>query len=216
MASLRAEFKETGAAISAPGCDEEVTQQLQRLADGDTAAFWRIWETSCQTVFWHYCLMWMGGHYEDAEDAMSTAAMRAYKYLPVHAAHMTNHRAWLKRLLYNHCMARRRAEQSRQRYIQYVAEPDVVAHASVAHTEPSAEESVLEDELKAHVRTLIEALPNRLSEPLSLYFFQGMQQREIAACLNLSYDNVRKRLQQGRDILRGQLAEYLSGENDAA
>lgn len=70
--------------------------------------------------------------------------------------------------------------------------------------------------MKAHVRTLIEALPDRLSEPLSLHFFQGMRQREIAVYLNLSYDNVRKRLQQGRDILRGQLAQYLSGENDAA
>lgn len=216
MASHHTEFKEASEATTTPRCDEAVLQQLNRLADGDSDVFWDIWEASCQTAFWHYCLMWMGGHYEDAEDAMSTAALRAYKYLPAHAARMTNHKAWLKRLLYNHCMARRRAEQSRQRYIQYMAEPDVVVHASAAHMEPSAEENVLEEELKAHIRALIDALPDRLSEPLSLHFFQGMQQREIAEYLGLSYDNVRKRLQQGRDLLRGQLAHYLSGENDAA
>lgn len=123
MASLHTESKAVGVISRAPRRDEAVTRQLHLLADGDTDVFWDIWDTSCQTVFWHYCLMWMGGHYEDAEDAMSTAALRAYKYLPAHAAHVTNHRAWLKRLLYNHCMARRRADQSRQRYIQYVAEP---------------------------------------------------------------------------------------------
>jgi DNA-directed RNA polymerase specialized sigma24 family protein len=43
-----------------------------------------------------------------------------------------------------------------------------------------------------------------------------MRQRDIALYLNLSHDNVRKRLQQGRDLLRGQLLQYLSGEYDTA
>jgi RNA polymerase sigma factor (sigma-70 family) len=71
---------------------------------------------------------------------------------------------------------------------------------------------VLQSELETYIQTLIEALPDRLKEPLKLCFFQGMSQREIALYLNLSHENVRKRLQQGRDLLRDQLRQYLQGD----
>ena len=65
-----------------------------------------------------------------------------------------------------------------------------------------------------YMRSRINALPPRLREPVFLYFFQDMRQREIATHLNLTAVNVRKRLQHARDLLRIQITPYLRGEND--
>jgi RNA polymerase sigma-70 factor (ECF subfamily) len=199
-----------------PTVDEDRAQDISGLASSDSVEFREIWEAFRRTVLWHRCLHWMGGHHEDAEDAMNNAAMRVCKYLRGGGDTVSDPQAWLHRLLYNQCMTLRRGQQRRQYYIQSVAEIETVARDSSMYWQESAEDTHLQHELKMHIRTLITALPDRLKEPLKLYFFQGMRQRDIALYLNLSHDNVRKRLQQGRDILRGQLARYLSGEYDMA
>jgi RNA polymerase sigma factor (sigma-70 family) len=214
MASLRTASMEAPTAPDVPMVDEGEVQDISGLANSDIVEFREIWEEFCRTVLWYRCLNWMGGHHADAEDAMHTAAMRVCKYLRGRGDTVSNPQAWLHRLLYNQCMTLRRGQQRRQHYIQYVTEIETIAHASSTHRQESAEETHLQNELKMHIRTLIEALPDRLKEPLKLHFFQGMRQRDIAQYLNISHDNVRKRLQQARDILRGQLAPYLRGEHD--
>jgi len=195
--------------------DKRRVEETRLLLSSDIVAFGKIWEEFGCTALWYRCLHWMGGHHEDAEDAMHTAALRVCKYLQGHGDTVSNPQAWLYRLIYNQCMTLQRGRQRRQRYIQYVTEENTIARDLSIHSQESAEETHLQDELKKHIQNLIEALPDRLKEPLKLYFFQGMNQRDIALYLNLSHDNVRKRLQQGRDILRGQLAQYLRGEQDS-
>jgi RNA polymerase sigma-70 factor (ECF subfamily) len=195
--------------------DKRRVEQTRLLLNSDIVAFGKIWEEFCCPALWYRCLHWMGGHHEDAEDAMHTAALRVCKYLQGHGNTVSNPQAWLYKVIYNQCMTLQRGQQRRQRYIQYVAEVNTSAHDSSIYSQESAEEIHLQHELKTHIQNLIEALPNRLKEPLKLYFFQGMNQRDIALYLNLSHDNVRKRLQQGRDILRGQLVQYLRGEQNA-
>jgi RNA polymerase sigma factor (sigma-70 family) len=56
-----------------------------------------------------------------------------------------------------------------------------------------------------YMRHRIDILPPRLREPIMLYFFQDMSQREIALHLNLTAANVRKRLQHARQLLRTQI-----------
>jgi RNA polymerase sigma factor (sigma-70 family) len=216
MTSLRRESTQALATPEAPTVDAQGLQDIGRLAASDIIAWQEIWEAFCHTVYWHRCLSWMGGHHEDAEDAMHAAAVRVCQYMPAHADTVLNPQAWLHRLLYNQCMTLRRGAQRRQRHIQYVEKVETMTRTSATHWQASAEETLLQDELKTHVRTLVETLPERLKEPMMLYVFQGMRQRDIAAYLNLSHNNVRKRLQQGRDLLRGQLAQYLSGEQGAA
>jgi len=212
MASLHTESMEAPTVPYVPMIDESRAQAISGLASSDSVECREIWEAFCCTALWHRCLHWMGGHHEDAEDAMHSAAMRICKYLCGRGDMVLKPQAWLHRLLYNQCMTLRRGQQRRQHYIQYVTEVETIAYASSTHRQASAEETHLQNELKMQIRTLIEGLPERLKDPLKLYFFQGMCQRDIALYLHLSHDNVRKRLQQGRDILRGQLAQYLSGE----
>ncbi|HEY9864749.1 MAG TPA: sigma-70 family RNA polymerase sigma factor, partial [Candidatus Obscuribacterales bacterium] len=62
------------------------------------------------------------------------------------------------------------------------------------------------------LRNAIENLPPRLHEVFVLFADQELSYQEIAQHLNISYDNVRKRISQARKILREQLQEYEGGE----
>ncbi|ETW94474.1 MAG: hypothetical protein ETSY2_49760 [Candidatus Entotheonella gemina] len=74
----------------------------------------------------------------------------------------------------------------------------------------SPEEALLRREMRQYVRSHIHQLSSPLREPVVLYFFHHMPQREIAAHLHISYDAVRKRLQQAREILQEQLEPYFA------
>lgn len=191
--------------------DEDIL--LRRLAEGDITAFWTLWEPYRQNGFPNRCLHWMGGHPEDAEDALSSASLRAFQQLPMHAHEIINPKAWLTRLLDNHCKNLRKADQSRLQYVKPVGEPAAVARGAQMSVQESVEEVILRHELQSYLRRAIERLPPRLCPPLVLFYFHGMSHQDIATHLNLSATNVRKRLQQARDILREQLRLYLFSAN---
>jgi DNA-directed RNA polymerase specialized sigma24 family protein len=82
---------------------------LHHLAEGDATAFWGIWEHYRETVLSHRCLQWMGGNQAEAEDALSSACLKAWQKLPAYAHDIRNIKGWLLQLLHNHCMDIRRA-----------------------------------------------------------------------------------------------------------
>lgn len=190
---------------------------LRRLAAGDAEAFWDLWEQYRRTEFARHCLRWMGGSREDAEDALSSASLRACQCLPAHADAITNVKAWLTRLLYNHCMNMHKTRRSRLRHVELMPDAVRAANRSSASGEPSAmqesaEAEVLRRELRQYIRSTIHTLPPRLREPVMLYYVHDLPHRDVAARLHLSPENVRKRLQQARRVLREKMAPYLTGE----
>lgn len=189
--------------------DTDTRLLLQRLAQGEQQAFWAIWERYREECFYRYCLQWMGGNREDAEDALSSASLRAWRYLSIHAHKITNVKAWLTRLLYHHCMSMHKACQRHRGDGQPVCNTNGGGNTPSGPVHMSLEDAVLQREMRSYVRGSVDQLPPQLREPLALYFFQDMSQRDIATHLNLSHDNVRKRLQHGRAMLKTQMAPYL-------
>lgn len=186
---------------------------LHRMASGEAEAFWSLWEPYRHTVLARCCLRWMGGSPEDAEDALSSASLKAYQSLPSCAHEIVNVKAWLIRLLFTHCMNLHRGKRSHLRRVRIAADPAVAANGSRltdhrTRVQESTEDMMLRRELRVHLRRNVYALPPRLRDPLILYFFHGMSQRAIATYLNLSPANVRKRLQQARDRLRERMTAY--------
>ena len=182
---------------------------MDRLAAGDSAALWELWQHH-QGELRGLCRRWMGGRAEDAEDALSTAMLKAWEVLPRQAAELVNVRAWLLRLTYNVCMDFHREHQRRARLVSGLGARDVPSPDSAA-APTSPEEALLLRELRSRVRHAIRDLPARLKEPVVLRFFRGMPHRDIAERLKLSSDNVRKRLQYARGILGLRLRGVLSG-----
>jgi RNA polymerase sigma factor (sigma-70 family) len=184
---------------------------LHRLSTGDAAAFWELWEHYKPTLSRH-CLQWMGGNHADAEDALSGASLRAWQYVCTHTVEITNVKAWLFRVLYNHCMSLKRSHQGYVRHTQQLQDVYRLKTAPSTSVDGSFENTILRREMQMYMRSRIDALPPRLREPVILYFFQDMRHREIASHLNLTTANVRKRLQHARNLLRTQMTPYFQEE----
>lgn len=183
--------------------DVDEGRALKEIASGDPTAFWSIWD-SHRTHLYKLCLRHMKGVPEDAEDLLSTIMLRALDRLPAYASRITCVRAWLTRLAQNLCLdvhrGRRRTTNKLRRFEEGVESGGLVA----ASTSP--EQILFYREIVNHLIRMIDNLPERLREPFILRFWHDMSYVEIAAHLDLSEPNVRKRIQQARDQLGQGLA----------
>ena len=189
-----------------PADDADEQALLQRLAQGDQLAFWAIWTPYRKDLF-AYCLRWMGGNREEAEDALSSACLKAWEHLPAHAQDIVNVKAWLFRLLRNHCIDIRRALKRHEHVRQKMHTLPNTRPAWQSCACDSPEDVVSRQELLQDVRYAIDDLPLGLHATTELRLVRDLSYREIATQLNLSTENARKRAQQARSILRMALAE---------
>ena len=182
---------------------------LKHLTQGDPNAFWSLWMRYHDDLYSH-CLQWMGGDREDAEDALSRASIKAWNALPQYADKITNLRGWLIRLTHNLCVDIHRENARRVRLIQHIKEKEAVAYMY----DPS-EDALLHDEIRKCILRAIDALAPRLREAVILRLLKGMSYQDIAGQLNISIENVRKRIQQARAILQEELKELLPEVDDS-
>src|SRR5262249_5749301 len=182
---------------------------LGRIAGGDYSAFWVLWQRYQKYLF-AVCLRDMGMH-ADAEDALSRAMLKARDRLPRHASAVMNPRAWLARLTHNVCMEMHR-EHTRRKLHSETASRSAGELDGAGQLVPSPEETLLREEATGALAGTINELPPRLKEPLLLRYWHEIPSRQVGLRLALSTDNVRKRIQQARGVLRGRLQNYLSGD----
>jgi RNA polymerase sigma factor (sigma-70 family) len=175
------------------------TNLLESLSQGDSGAFWELWFLH-QDYLYQCCLEWMGGDVTDAQDAMSQAMLKAWDRLPLHAHKIINLKAWLARFVHNLCM-----DIHRERGRKEIGIDNIESPAS----------ELLSSEIKIAIRSVIEALPIRLQSPFVMRFEQDLSCLDIAQKLNISLDNVYKRISQARAILKPQMQKYLSEEEDS-
>ncbi|HEX5732703.1 MAG TPA: RNA polymerase sigma factor [Blastocatellia bacterium] len=197
--------------VNEAALEEERTRQLlSRVAEGNILAFWTLWDLYKGHLY-RLCLWQMGGVQADAEDALSRAMLRALEKLPNNACKIRNCKAWLNRLTLNLCVDMHRERKRQVRRLESIDNSLPGASERVLAKMESPEEGLINREVFAYVCSAVDDLPPRLREPFVLRFFQEMDYREIAECLILSTDNVRKRIQQARDILREELSRFLQG-----
>ena len=166
--------------------------------------FWQEWQKH-QDYLYHCCVKWMGGNSINAEDALSMAMLKARE--KVQKCHKTidSFKAWLAKLTYNLCMDL--LKQS-ARYHQKVEDLDLVLSRADGRTQRGDPFfAVAYGELEDFCRLAIDNLPKRLRETFAL-FFKEYSYKEIATELSISEPNVRKRISQGRAILRERYEEY--------
>src|SRR5262249_28690496 len=187
-----------------PVLQREVQRLLDQIADGDIAAFWTLWDLYKGHLY-HLCLWQMDGVREDAEDALSRSMLRALDKLPRMSGRIQNIGAWLSRLTVNLCVDIHREQKRDARRLENIDDVLPGAGDVLQASADSPETVFLHREAIVSVCGVVNDLPPRLREPFALRFFQEMAYGDIAARLILSTDNVRKRIQQARDILRQRL-----------
>ena len=146
----------------------------------------------------------MAGNIADAEDALNTAMLRAFQGFVSQAEPLASEKAWLSRVLYNVCMDFHR---ERRRFGKRMAEEPEQEPSIPPPVGPAPVELLLERERAREIRERIDALPPNLRKPIEMRFLEHKSYADIARHLQLTNCNVRKRVQQAKDLLRVSLME---------
>ncbi len=179
------------------------------LGPGRAGSFAEFWNRHRQAAR-KRCLFLMRGRPEDAEEALSRAALAALRHHLTDPGLLLNERAWVLRLAANACFDLYR-EQKRRRETSFEAlaapPPDWATAAA-----QSPEQACLEAELLCYLHGRIRALPQRLRDSAWLRLLEERSYADIASALAISQDNVRKRVQEARSILKQAIGAYRRGE----
>ena len=151
---------------------------LHHLVEGDATAFWGIWEHYRETVLSHRCLQWMGGNQAEAEDALSSACLKAWQKLPAYAHDISNIKGWLLQLLHNHCMDIRRAHSREHHTVKCIDDYTTLALEEAMPAHESPEHVLLRSEMRIALQRALAHLPVRLREPAILRFCHELPHRE--------------------------------------
>ena len=171
----------------------------QKTTRNIDSLFWLEWQKH-QEYLYRCCVKWMGGNSTNAEDALSMAMLKAREKIQQCSRRIENFKAWLGKLTYNLCMD---LLKESNRYNQKVEALDLVISLADGSTQGRDPFLVaVYEELEDFCRLAIDDLPKRLRETFVLLFDKQYSYKEIATELKISESNVRKRISQGRAILR--------------
>ncbi|MGB0386840.1 MAG: sigma-70 family RNA polymerase sigma factor [Ardenticatenaceae bacterium] len=183
-------------------------QSVLSRVSHDPNAFFLLWP-SYQHDLYRGCLGWMGNR-QDAEDALSEIALKAWKELPRHAENISNLKGWLTRLSYNHCIDMHRKSQ-REGHYRIDLQTMIEAGREIIGEGPLPQELVLNGERSDYLCRAVTLLPERLREVVILRFWQDKSYQQIAEHLALCPSAVGKRLQEACSALSRLMTGYVEG-----
>ncbi|MFM2062136.1 MAG: hypothetical protein RLZZ507_1806 [Cyanobacteriota bacterium] len=189
--------------------------QFKALSANNCGDFWQLW-ASYQNDFYNLCLKWMGGNCHDAEDALNQAMLKACNEWRKSANNNTKiiyPKAWFKRIIYNFCMDLHQKSKREARLFENIDNIKFPNLPAFTDREEFPESNILNMEMQTYLYHQIASLPERLRYPFILHCCQDQSYPDIAKKLAISEENVRKRIQQARKILKKQLNKYLAGED---
>lgn len=126
-----------------------------------------------------------------AEDAVQETFIKAYKNLHAFRGE-SSEKTWLMRIAINVCKDMRRTAWFR----------NLGKMVSIENVQiPAEQEMNVSSELVSEIMKL----PEKYKEVVLLYYYEGMNQSEVAQILNVSITTVHRRLEKARGLLKKQL-----------
>lgn len=180
-----------------------LARDRKRPSIGVEDAFWVHWGEN-EPFLLRLCMGWLRGTPLDAQEVLSSGMLKAWDAAQSTVEEIGNYRAWLAKVLRNHCIDQQR---KLARDLQVRAVTDLQMTAVDRHPGnqlPSPEAMLLRDESYHWLLAGMEVLPERLREVMILRATQDMAYEEIGKRLHISGDNARKRVQLARERLRRQ------------
>lgn len=126
-----------------------------------------------------------------AEDAVQETFIKAYKNLHAFRGE-SSEKTWLMRIAINVCKDMRRTAWFR----------NLRKMVSIENVQiPTEQEMSISSELVSEIMKL----PSKYKEVVLLYYYEGMNQSEVAQILNVSITTVHRRLEKALELLKKQL-----------
>lgn len=178
-----------------------LARDRKRPGIGVEDVFWVHWAEN-EPFLLRLCVGWLRGTPLDAQEVLSSGMLKAWDAAQNTTDEIGNYRAWLAKVLRNHCIDQQR---KLARDLQVWAGTDLqvpVVDRHPGNQLPSPEAMLLRDESYHRLLAGMEVLPERLREVMILRATQDMAYDEIGKRLHISGDNARKRVQLARERLR--------------
>ncbi len=143
------------------------------------------------------CLRYVADH-EDAKEVLMDAFLNFFK----HIGGFTylgdgSVRAWLKKITVNQCLM-----QLRKRKMYYAPGKEVEQYEHV-----DTGENALDYLNAKEIMAMIHTLPDGYRTVFNLYFFEGMNHKEISELLGISEGTSKSQLHRGRALLKGKILQ---------
>jgi len=162
--------------------------------------FWCFWSEH-QPKLQSCCLRWLNGNHTFVEDALSQTIEKAHEYFLKSEEEIRSPLSWLCKIAYTICIDIHR-EQKKQHLLCEMAtnSPDLYFFSMFESEE--LEEKIQRERLLENVYLALDALPPDLKAATFYRFIDEMEYTEIAESMNITEENVRKRIHLSRQILR--------------
>jgi RNA polymerase sigma-70 factor (ECF subfamily) len=171
---------------------------MRMFRDGDADAFDTLFDRHYAVVYRFARALLTDGAEEALQETFLAVARAADRYEP-----RGHFRTWLLRIVRNRCLNRLEAERARRAMMQDGG-LRVIAPAS---PDPSPPQRAEMDERLARVRAAVAELPDRQREALSIYAFEQMSYREIAAVMTMPVNTVKTLIHRARAAVAAALED---------
>jgi RNA polymerase sigma-70 factor (ECF subfamily) len=177
--------------------------------------FWQLWDLH-QGYLYNCCLKWLNGNYHDTEDVVNQVMLKAWTQWTQSINDIEDPKSWLSQITYNYCIDVYRKRQREVAKVDNIDDIQFADHPILTSNLQPPECWLLNLEMAAYFKYKIASLPDRLRHPFILRCCQNKSYPDIAKQLTISEENVRKRIQKARKILKQQLKKYFAGEDNTA
>ncbi|MFM5886962.1 MAG: RNA polymerase sigma factor [Dolichospermum sp.] len=190
-------------------------RKFSASTENNCHCFWQLWQ-SHQGYLYNCCLKWLNGNSHDAEDVVNHGMLKAWNQWIQCTNNIRHPKSWLAQITYNCCIDFRRKRQREATKIDNIDDMQLADHPALTCNSALPESQLLNMEMAAYLKHKIASLPDRLRYPLILHCCENKSYGDIAKQLTISEDNVRKCIQEARQILQKQFKKYLAGEDNTA
>jgi len=191
-------------------CEGGLTQQGK---DEIISQFWSVWLEHEEKLY-HCCLKLMNGNSTEAEDALSSAKIKAWEKVQEFAGSIRNLKAWLMQLTSNLCkdiLDKNSRGPAAVENIELVGETGVLCTASGVATPMMVLEM---EETYVAIRRAVASLPQGQRDTFVLHYYERLKHKEIVERLGITYNSVCKRISLAREQLKGKLRSYFCDEKE--
>jgi RNA polymerase sigma-70 factor (ECF subfamily) len=176
---------------------------LQRVARGDSAAFDQLYTRWSPMLFGLVCKIL--NDQKEAEDALQDGFIHVWHKAASYDPGRSSPTTWAYMIFRNKAIDRLRILERRGRGIERIA----IEEPAQALPSASPEEGAESSERRHVVKAALESIPPDQREAISLAFFSGLTQTEIARRIGAPLGTVKARIRRGMlklaDVLKGKL-----------
>jgi RNA polymerase sigma-70 factor, ECF subfamily len=178
-------------------------EMIARVGRGDQTAFSAVYDRLSGPLY--SLALKMLGDASDAQDALQEAFVQIWSRAGTYDPEKSSVFSWAVLLTRSRAIDRLRARDRRLRFVVgFTADEGKLAQATNASTVESAADTINKNDEAAHVRSLLNNLPEEQRQAIDLAFFGHLTHHEIASQLGQPLGTIKARIRRGLFKLREQ------------